>query len=463
MPMNVKHLLLIFMILLFIKPLFAQEFRKSDRLLIKTSSNDLDVVFLESFDHMMDLKDILKDRINENERTFDRLSVEIEYNQENAMLLKGGLRKNGVDHRHVFKPTLQLNFDKFGLPIGTLFVQGLGVIEDPAVNQGNSLMGDLHVYSNILGENRFQFFEFLLKNRFELSATQDLSIEVGRIDGNAHFAVSLHEHSFLSGSSGYSPAIPFQSYPEVGWGTQIFYDIALSKDQNNQTDKELELAFAIFDGSNTDIRGIPTGDRFWASPGFLSGKSWFILSQNRFAWTSEYAGDLSVGVWHHTGDFQTEHYQKLVHGTSGFYFTFDQNLLKWNNQIVKSSDQSEKTVGTELNLGIQASFAKAEALDTPRHISVALLIKDLFPVAYSEVELGTSASQLQVNALKPEYLIETMIRGPMGFLNHQAEMGLDLKLVLCYTYVKNPGGGIYPDAHLGIMRIEAKFARAEEN
>ncbi len=95
---------------------------------------------------------------------------------------------------------------------------------------------------------------------------------------------------------------------------------------------------------------------------------------------------------------------------------------------------------------------------------MALLIKDLFPVDYSGIELGTSASQLQVNLLKPEYLIESILRAPIGFTAQQIAMGLDLKLAFSYTYVKNPGGGIYDiNAHLGIMRLEVKFSRQKEN
>jgi hypothetical protein len=374
-----------------------------------------------------DLQDLIEAQHEENDHVSKdpKYLFDLAYQQENAYLLKGGLRTKKWDHRHWLMLSHTINLEKWGLSnLGSLFIQNLFVLEDTQVNQDHPLIGDLHVYSNILGENRIQFFEFLWKHRFR-PKFGTLNVELGRIDGNAHFAVSKHEHSFLSGSSGYSPAIAFQSYPEVGWGTQIFYDL-------NWDQIELELAIGIFDGSNTDKRGISTGKQFWMSPGYFQGNSLFMVSQNTLSWSTYYAGNLSLGLWHHTGDFQPIDHGPIAHGTSGFYFTGDQSVIKWKH--------------TELNLGIQMAFADQNALQTPRHLSFAWLIKDLWEGLEND-EFGMSISQLKVNGLDEEYLIEHLFRvGVFEFLN----------VAMVYTYVKNPAGVIIENAHLGIVRFEVE-------
>jgi hypothetical protein len=398
----------------------------SSNVLLAQNPLDIEESFTPNLlEKSQDLKDQIEEQHEENEDSSKdpKYELEIGYQQENAYLFKGGLRTKTWDQRHWLMLSHTFNLDKWGLKsLGSLFIQNLLVLEDPAVNQDQQLIGDAHVYSNILAENRIQFFEFLWKHRLK-PKYGTFNIEFGRIDGNAHFAVSKHEHSFLSGSSGYSPAIAFQSYPEVGWGTQMFYDL-------NGEDVELEIAFGLFDGANTDMRGIATGKRFWMSPDYFQGRSLFMVSQNTLSWSYEYAGDFSVGVWHHTGDFQPNPTGPITHGTSGIYFTGDQSIFKWKT--------------TEINIGIQMSFANENALQTPRHLSFAWLVKDLWHILHRE-EFGMSISQLKINGLKEEYLIEHLFRvGIFEFLN----------MAMVYTYVKNPAGAGIENAHLGIVRFE---------
>jgi hypothetical protein len=119
-----------------------------------------------------DLKDSIENQ-QKNNRTLSespKYLLSLAYQEENAFLFKGGLRKkNELDFRHWTLINHVINLDRFNIlskhlksiSLGTLLIQNMWILEDPFGQKNNQLVNDAHGYSNLMAENRLQFFQML--------------------------------------------------------------------------------------------------------------------------------------------------------------------------------------------------------------------------------------------------------------------------------------------------------------
>lgn len=302
-----------------------------------------------------------------------------------------------------------------GSELGLVSVQGL-IIEE-ALGAKGKLLEDAHAYSNLRAEDRVEIFELFWEKSWS-----KITVRIGKLDANNHFAVSEHEALLINGASGYSPSIfGMPSYPDSAWSTQIAYHSS-----------RLDLLTGVFDGGSTIVHPTPTGARLWLSPSAYEGGLFWVAQatthlgklhteqelpstenllnpqQNR-AFVARAPLHLTLGAWTHRGEVYPQKDLEAPGLPSwGFYMTGDYTLIRF-------------THGSELGLGLQAAISPHYH---PLHLSTALTWTDLFqPIAWAKagpsVALGLSYLSLssELTALEfahHERLVECTMALPLS-------------------------------------------------
>ena len=280
---------------------------------------------------------------------------------------------------------------------GEVYAQGIFIKEDSAVLNGQSMINDYHVYSNLKAEDRVQLFEVYWSKTWAQT-----TLRLGKLDANDHFAVSEHESALINGAAGYSPSIfGMPSYPDSAWSIQFAQEF-----------QRIELSIAVFDGGSTTLSPTPTGAHFGFSKGVSSGDLFYIaqitahlgqfeeMTDNEITklLTSQQDRDLktkspfhvTLGIWTHRGDVvptfgdeitvnEQDHLElgeeqiPLGEPSSGIFLTSDLKLMSLAR-------------GGELGLGVQMAVS---SYYHPLHLSAALTWSEIFsPIAWSEQGLS---------------------------------------------------------------------------
>ena len=304
-------------------------------------------------------------------------------------------RQSDLSHRHLFVLPLDLDLSHFGPSwLGTLHIQGLGFKEDPSLVQGKTLTGDQHVYSNLLvGEDRLMLFEAFWESSFK-----HLTLRLGKLDANDHFAASNALTFFVNGTAGFSPPIyGLTSYPDSAWSAQFWWNHPL-----------FDWGVAAFDGGSTELNSIPTGKLFLPSRAVQRGGLFWIseitihLDQ---LFPLKPQSSLSLGVWSHQGQSRTQPQPPLTpnsspnlsssplpQSSSGFFSVWDLPLGHGG--------------GGNFTLGGQMAFAPPSS-HLPNHHFALGLVWENQNQWLKDSQWGIYGSYLHFTSSKQsEYLIE---------------------------------------------------------
>lgn len=243
---------------------------------------------------------------------------------EYSEVYDGGVEQQD-SFRNLFTLGVELDTETaFDVPGGTFFIQYLSVT---AENGGSADAGDLQVTSNIENDRSL---DVIYELWYEQVLFDDkLRIKVGKVDANSEFAyvAPLQEFSaageLTNSSAGFQPTIQgFPSYPDPATSINVF--ITPYTDEN----LTLSVGYGFYDGA-AGVDGVTTGSRGPSS--FFEddlSDDYFHVAEGQLAWNTLGdlpGGSLSLGGWHHTGDFDTFN-GGTENGTSGVYATVQQRL-----------------------------------------------------------------------------------------------------------------------------------------
>lgn len=144
-----------------------------------------------------------------SERGYD---FEAAYTAEYLWNLHGGAR-TGSDYRADLSLSLSIDTGKAGWwEDGSFFVHLQG-------QHGNGItekfVQDFQVLSNIDADDFFQVSELWYQHAF---FDGQLTLKLGKLEGNADFAFVEYGGVFSNSSAGFSPTIPLVTYPDQDWG-----------------------------------------------------------------------------------------------------------------------------------------------------------------------------------------------------------------------------------------------------
>lgn len=282
-----------------------------------------------------------------------------EYIYEYSNVLDGGVQSGGSD-RNLFVFDAEFDLEKIaGIKGATIF----GQFQHASRERGGTAdTGDIQGFSNLeVGRSIDALYELWFQQEL---ADGKVRVKVGKVDANTEFAYVDAAAGFAHASAGFSPTIQaFPTYPEPAMSVNVFATVA---ETENST---FTLGYGFYDGAN-GIDGVETGQR-GPSSFFSDDKSndYFHILQLEQAWNDFSGlgeGRLSVGAWHHTGNFE-----KFAGGadssTTGFFLTGEQRLTK------RSTD-SEGGVFVFAQYG----WADEDVAEVAQHIAVGVTAQGTF-------------------------------------------------------------------------------------
>lgn len=260
------------------------------------------------------------------------ISIGAETVLEYSEVYDGGIEQED-SFRNLFTLGMELDTEAvFGHEGGTFFIQYLSVT---AENGGSADSGDLQAYSNIENDRSLDIIYELWYEQVLFG--DKVRIKVGKVDANSEFAyvAPLQEFSaageLTNSSAGFQPTIQgFPSYPDPATSLNLF--VTPYTDEN----LTLTVGYGFYDGA-AGVDGVTTGSRGPSS--FFEddlSDDYFHIAEGQLAWNrlgDLPGGSLSVGGWHHTGDFDTFK-GGTENGTSGVYATLQQRLSSpWGEEV----------------------------------------------------------------------------------------------------------------------------------
>lgn len=299
---------------------------------------------------------------------------------------------------------------------------------------GSRDVGDFQGFSNIETDRSLDQIAELWFEQVALDGT--LRFKAGKIEANSEFAFVDSAAHFLNSSAGFSPTIfALPSYPDPAFGVvaQVF------------PVDTMFLSFGVFDGAAT-VDGVRTGTRGPSS--FFSDElsdDYFLIAEGGIGWELEGArpGRFSLGVWHHTGDFDTFD-GATQRGATGLYAIAEQRL--WTRDLADAdSDRGVYAFG-------QLGIADPDVSEAELHLGAGLSAMGTFH-ARDDDSAGVYVSWVKLNRDAgfddDELVVEVFYR---AMLTPAVSLTPDLQLIV------NPGGDSSVDAALvASIRLEIVF------
>lgn len=246
------------------------------------------------------------------------LSIGGEYVAEWGAVVSGGVSRSG-SFRNMLTVDAELDLgEAFGIEGGTLFAQYLSVNPE---HGGSRDAGDIQVYTNLENDYHLDVLYELWYEQVLLGG--GLRLKIGKVDANTEFANVEIAGEFSNSSAGFSPTIfGLPTYPDPAAGVNLFANLV------DRGGVSFTLGYGVYDGAAA-VDGVRTGNRGPATM-FSSKRSddLFHIAQGELEWDSIGrfgAGRLTVGVWHHTGDFERFDGGE-EDGAAGLFLTFEQQV-----------------------------------------------------------------------------------------------------------------------------------------
>ncbi|HEY5370378.1 MAG TPA: carbohydrate porin [Hanamia sp.] len=298
-------------------------------------------------------------------------------------------------------------------------------------NPTKLLVEDIQVFDKNTADPFLQMFEFWYQQEFFHNT---LRLKIGKVDANAEFSLIDNGLNFMSSSSHVTPTLfVFPTFPDPKPSVNLFFTpgklfytsiAAYAANQSNH--------FLDFSGKPGSVQPTLNGT-LWITE---SGLTWSHLSGKAAD------GNLRLGIWTHTGEFNRTEDSSAVHGASGMYAVINQTIWKPVSE-------------TETNRGLRmfVEYARSDKGVAPvyQQFGGGLLWTGIAEGRRDDV-LGISTQYARIS-LKPgllwkhEQTIESFYKFILAsWVNLQPDL----------QYIVHPGG-FYNNALVGTLELNLQF------
>ena len=362
------------------------------------------------------------------------ITLELTYTADFFYNLRGGLNTSNAEQcRGLLGVGFTIDTARLGLwEDGTFFVSAFD-------NHGTDIterhVGDLQALNNADAPNDTRLYEFWYEHRL---ADDRLRIKVGKMDANEDFAAPDFGGEFVHSSSGFSPTIPFPTWPDPALGAVVSIEPA----------DWLYLRVGIYDAEGTGTRcGYDTA---FHSPdesitvlelGFRPRLN--LLSQRDLPGTYRIGGFYHSGIWERfDDDFDDEDSPRPHRGNAGVYLVFDQALYR------EQPDPEEDEQG--LGLFLQFGWAPSDYNEISEHYGGGLQYIGLIPQREEDI---TGLAVHHVNLSNEIQERESRFSETAIEVFHRFQLTPELSVKPDFHYIVNPGGN-GQDSIVAGVRVE---------
>lgn len=298
-------------------------------------------------------------------------------------------------------------------------------------NPTSLLVGDLQVFDKNTADPFLQMFEFWYQQEFFHNT---LRLKVGKVDANAEFSLIDNGLDFMTSSAHVTPTLfVFPTFPDPKPSVNLFF-----------TPGKLFYASAAVYAANRSTHFLDFSGKPGSVQPSLNGNLWIAETGLTWSHLSGKAddGNLRVGIWKHTGEFNRTDDNSAVKGVGGIYVVINQTLWKPNHD-----DESNRGLRTFLE------FAHSSKGVAPvyEHFGGGLLwtgIKAERPD--DEIGICTQYSLISPQPgliWKYEQSVESFYKLVVAsWINLQPDV----------QYIIHPGGS-YSNALVGTLELNLKF------
>lgn len=184
-------------------------------------------------------------------------------------------------------------------------------------NPTDLLVGDLQVFDKNTADPFLQIFELWYQQKFFHNT---LRLKIGKVDANAEFSLIDNGLDFMTSSAHVTPTLfVFPTFPDPMPSVNLFYTPG----------KLFYASVAVYDANQNDHFLDFSGKPGSVQPS-LTGTLW--IGETGLTWSHLFGsgddGNLRLGLWKHTGEFNKTEDNNLVHGADGLYIVINQTLWK---------------------------------------------------------------------------------------------------------------------------------------
>ena len=298
-------------------------------------------------------------------------------------------------------------------------------------NPTNLLVGDLQVFDKNTANPFLQMFELWYQQKFFHNT---LRLKVGKVDANVEFSLIDNGLDFMTSSAHVTPTLfVFPTFPDPMPSVNLFFTpgklfyTSIAVYDANQNDHFLD-----FSGKPGSVQSSLTGT-LWISE---TGLTWSHLSG------SEDDGNLRLGIWKHTGQFNRTDDNSLIHGADGLYIVINQTLWK---------PISDKNTNRGLRMFLEFAHSNKGVAPIYQHFGGGLVWKGITAKRPNdEIGLCTQYGRISPRSgllWNHEQAVESFYKIYLtSWLNLQPDA----------QYIVHPGGK-YPNALIGTLQLNLMF------
>ena len=298
-------------------------------------------------------------------------------------------------------------------------------------NATDLLVGDLQVFDKNTADPFTQIFEFWYQQKFFHNT---LRLKIGKVDANAEFSLIDNGLDFMTSSAHVTPTLfVFPTFPDPSPGVNLFFTPG----------KLFYASIAVYDANQNDHFLDFSGKPNSAQPS-LSGKLW--IGETGLTWSQLSGrgedGNLRLGVWKHTGQFNRTDNNNLLHGAGGLYIVINQTLWK---------PASDKDTGRGLGMFLVYGNSNKNVAPIYLHYGGGLLWTGMSKKRPDD-EIGITSQYSRISSQPGllwnyEQAIESF---------YKISFGSWISLIPDVQYIIHPGGK-YSNALVGTMQLELMF------
>ena len=298
-------------------------------------------------------------------------------------------------------------------------------------NPTTLLVGDFQVFDKNTADPFLQMFEFWYQQEFFHNT---LRLKVGKVDANAEFSLIDNGLDFMTSSAHVTPTLfVFPTFPDPKPSVNLFF-----------TPGKLFYASAAAYAANRSDHFLDFSGKPASGQPSLNGTLW--IGETGLTWNhlsgSADDGNLRLGIWTHTGEFNRTDDNSAVKGAGGIYVVVNQTLWKPPNDMETNRGLRMFLEYAHSNKGIAPVY---------QHFGGGLLwtgIKSGRPD--DEIGICTQYGQIspQPSLLwKYEQAVESFYKLTLAsWLNVQPDV----------QYIIHPGGS-YSNSLIGTLELNLKF------
>ncbi|MGD2109485.1 MAG: carbohydrate porin [Phycisphaerae bacterium] len=363
----------------------------------------------------------------------DGVTLGLAYTADFFYNLRGGLNTSDADqYRAILELSLELDTEAAGLwHDGTVFVS---VLENHGRDITERHVGDLQAVNNADAPNRARLYEFWYEHVLWDGA---LRIKLGKMDANEEFAAPDYGGEFVHSSSGFSPTIPFPTWPDPALGVML----------SAEPVEWLYLRAAVYDAEATGTRcGFDTA--FHRPDMSITMFELGLRPRLTLFGQSDMPGAYRIGGFYHSGEWDrlprdADDEEPDVHvGNAGLYLVFDQALYREGSRGVDD--------GQGLGAFLQFGWAPSDHNEITQHYGGGLLYTGLIPNRDTDV---TGFAVHHVNLSRYVQALEDRHSETAVEFFHKFIVTDAISVKPDLHYIVNPGGS-GRDAVVAGVRIE---------